>query len=224
MPGAPDIQSSQYVLIKEFRVDGPEESSHLLVLAHGAGAGMATPFMDFIAGGVAEAGIRVVRFHFPYMEESVRTGRKKPPDSGDRLRACFSEVIQHCVERERCPRDRLIIGGKSMGGRMATLIADEHRVAGVVCLGYPFHAPRRPERLRTGHLVNLRTPTLICQGERDPFGPRNRVSGFELSPAVRVHWIADGDHDLRPRKSSGRSDEQNLQEAVEAVREFILEL
>lgn len=221
MPDALDIRSANYVLIKEFRVDGPEEASHLLVLAHGAGAGMATPFMNFIAGGVAAAGIRVVRFHFPYMEESVRTGRKKPPDSSDILRACYSEIIEHCVERERCPRDRLVIGGKSMGGRMATLIADEHSVAGIVCLGYPFHAPRQPQRLRTGHLVNLRTPTLICQGERDPFGPKDEVAGFPLSPGIRIHWIADGDHDLRPRKSSGRSEEQNLQEVVEAVREFI---
>ncbi|MGH8246522.1 MAG: alpha/beta family hydrolase [Gammaproteobacteria bacterium] len=214
----------KYVLVKEFLVDGPEEASHLLVLAHGAGAGMATPFMDFIAHGVAAAAIRVVRFHFPYMEESVRTGRKKPPDGGDILRACFSEVIEHCLDRERCPRDRLVIGGKSMGGRMATLIADEHRVAGAVCLGYPFHAPRQPERLRTGHLVNLHTPTLICQGERDPFGPRDEVSGYRLSPAIRIHWIADGNHDFTPRKSSGRSEEQNLRDAAQATVEFIQQL
>ncbi|MBI2970248.1 MAG: alpha/beta fold hydrolase [Gammaproteobacteria bacterium] len=213
--------ASKYLLIKEFLVDGPAEASHVLVLAHGAGLGMASPFMEFVARGIAENGIRVVRFHFPYMEESVRSGRRKPPDGGRILRASYSEVIDHCLEQERCPRHRLVIGGKSMGGRVASMIADRHGVAGVVCLGYPFHPPRQPERLRTEHLADLRTPMLICQGERDRFGNREEVTGYRLSSAVRLHWLSDGNHELAPRKASGRSHEDNLREAVETACDFI---
>lgn len=92
------------------------------------------------------------------MEESLRTGRRRPPDGGRILRAAFAEVIEHCVETGRRPRARLVIGGKSMGGRVATMIADEHRVAGVVCLGYPFHPPKKPRLLRCAHLVDIRAP------------------------------------------------------------------
>ena len=212
------------VVIKEFQVDGPAEASHLFVFAHGAGAGMATPFMDAIALGVAAAGIRVVRFHFPYMEESVRSGRRLPPNGGRILRACFNEVIEHCVGKEGCPRNRLVIGGKSMGGRVASMIADEQQVAGIVCTGYPFHPPKQPQRLRTEHLAVLRTPMLICQGERDHFGNRSEVEDYRLSTAVRVKWLPDGDHNLAPRRSSGFTAEQNLREAAAAAAEFMLAL
>ncbi|HEY7841626.1 MAG TPA: alpha/beta family hydrolase [Gammaproteobacteria bacterium] len=213
-----------HVVIKEFLVDGPAEASHLFVFAHGAGAGMATPFMDAIAKGIAATGIRVVRFHFPYMEESVRSGRRLPPNGGRILRACFSEVIEHCVQKEGCPRSRLAVGGKSMGGRVASMIADEQQVAGVVCMGYPFHPPRQPQRLRTEHLAVMRTPVLICQGERDRFGNRAEVDGYRLSAAVRFNWLPDGDHSFTPRKSAGITAAQNLREAAAAASDFILGL
>lgn len=212
-----------HVVIKEFQVDGPAAASHLFVFAHGAGIGMASPFMDGMARAIAAAGIRVVRFHFPYMEESVRSGHRRPPDGGRVLRQCFREVIEHCVQREHCPRERLVIGGKSMGGRVASMIADEQQVAGVVCLGYPFHPPRQPLRTRIEHLSVMRTPTLICQGERDRFGHRAEVEGYRLGPAVRLLWLPDGDHDLAPRRASGRTAEQNLREAAAAAAAFILE-
>ena len=213
-----------HVVVKEFLVDGPPEASHLFVFAHGAGAGMATPFMESIAQGIAAAGIRVVRFHFPYMEESVRGGRRLPPNGGRILRACFSEVIEHCVRKEGCPRNQLVIGGKSMGGRVASMIADEQQVAGVACMGYPFHPPRQPGRLRTDHLAVLRTPMLICQGERDRFGNRAEVENYRLSPAVRLDWMPDGDHDFTPRKSSGLTPAHNLRDAAAAASAFILGL
>jgi predicted alpha/beta-hydrolase family hydrolase len=118
-------------------------------------------------------------------------------------------------------RRRLIIGGKSMGGRIASMVADDAGVRGLVCLGYPFHPPGRPEKLRTEHLAGLRTPTLIVQGTRDPFGDAEDVPGYELSPAITVHWLEDGDHSFKPRKSSGRTLEQNLEEAIDAIVAFI---
>jgi predicted alpha/beta-hydrolase family hydrolase len=119
---------------------------------------------------------------------------------------------------------RLWIGGKSMGGRIASMIADQAGVRGLVCLGYPFRPPGAAPAAaakRTAHLRDLRTPTLIVQGTRDPFGGPDDVAGYTLSPSIRVHWIEDGDHSLKPRKSSGRTEAQNLAEAVAAVAAFL---
>jgi hypothetical protein len=215
------MPSADHIVIKEFRVDGPAEAERLFVFAHGAGLGMSAPFMETIAAGIAAAGIRVVRFHFPYMEESVRSGRRLPPDGGRILRECYGEVVEHCVNREHCPRERLVIGGKSMGGRIASMIADERRVSGVLCLGYPFHPPRQPDRLRIEHLLEQRTPTLICQGERDEFGDRAEVEALALARSVRLRWITDGDHHYAPRKASGVTEQQNLAQAVGLAVDFI---
>lgn len=107
---------------------------------------------------------------------------------------------------------------------MASLIADEMQVEGLICLGYPFHPPGKPERLRTQHLSSLQTPTLICQGERDTFGRREEVVAYALSPQIRIHWLNDGDHSFKPRKASGITLEQNLTAACKAVLDFIREL
>ncbi len=193
-------------------------------MAHAAGIGMATPFMDTIARGISDAGIRVVRFHFPYMEEMLRTGHKRPPNGGKILRQCFSELIVHCIERERCPSKNILIGGKSMGATIASMVADDHKVAGVICLSYPFHPPKKPERLRIKHLKTIQTPTLICQGERDPFGKREEVRQRILSKSIKFHWIADGDHNFKPRKLSGRTLDENMEDAIRACNRFIKRL
>ncbi len=114
-----------------------------------------------------------------------------------------------------------MIGGKSMGGRIASMVADEVGARGLVCLGYPFHPPGRPVGLRTKHLEELRTPALIIQGTRDQFGQRDEVAGYKLSPRIRIVWIEDGDHSLKPRARSGRTEAQNLAEAIVAVSEFV---
>jgi predicted alpha/beta-hydrolase family hydrolase len=123
------------------------------------------------------------------------------------------------------PGAPLVIGGKSMGGRVASLIADElyaaRRIAGLVCLGYPFHPPSQPAKLRTAHLTALACPTLIVQGERDPFGPRAEVEAMRLSPAIGYHWAGDGDHDLGPRGGSGFTRKANLAAAADAVAAFV---
>jgi len=189
-------------------VDGPD-AAWTLALAHGAGQGMGSPFMQAIAQGLAAAGVRVVRFGFPYMVERSQGARQRPPDREPVLLATWREVIARLVS-DGCPRDALVIGGKSLGGRMASLLADQEQVAGLVCLGYPFHPPGRPERLRTAHLETIRTPTLICQGTRDPFGSRAEVAGYRLAPAVRLAWIEEGEHSFKPRRASGRTESQNL--------------
>jgi hypothetical protein len=115
----------------------------------------------------------------------------------------------------------LILGGKSMGGRIASMVADELGVAGLVCIGYPFHPPGRPEKLRTAHLADLATPTLILQGERDPFGLPDEVESYDLSSAIRVEWLADGDHSLKPRGSSGFTASDHLTTVARSIGDFV---
>ncbi|MGE0759921.1 MAG: alpha/beta family hydrolase [Pirellulaceae bacterium] len=170
--------------------------------------------MESIAAGLAKYGIRVVRFEFPYMAARRTIGKQRPPDREPVLRETWLNVIRSVKTK------RLCIGGKSMGGRIASLIADEAGVAGLVCLGYPFHPVGKPDQLRIEHLKSIRTPALIVQGTRDPFGSQEEVAGYSLSPAARLHWLPDGDHSFEPRKSSGRTSEQNLAEAVEVVAGF----
>ena len=212
----------------EFLVAGPADASWTVVLAHGAGQGMVSRFMGAIAEGLwvrgqGFGGLQVVRFEFPFMRSATDTGRKRPPDREPVLLASWRDVIAS-LETRGCPRQRLIVGGKSLGGRIASMIADEQAVAGLVCLGYPFHPPTHPERLRTTQLVSMKTPTLICQGERDPFGNRAEVSGYKLSPAVKLYWLRDGDHGFKPRKISGISEAENWNRAVQAVVVFIATL
>ena len=207
----------------ELLVEGPRDAGPVLILAHGAGQPSRSAFMDAIAAGLAGGGVRVVRFDFPYMAAMQRSGKRRAPDREPVLLATWREVIER-VLGGGVPRGRLLIGGKSMGGRMASLIADESGVGGLVCLGYPFHPPGKPQRLRIDHLRGLRTPALICQGTRDPFGSREEVAGYALCAGIRLVWIKDGEHSFKPRKGSGRTLEQNLAQAVSAVLAFAASL
>ena len=195
--------------------DGPKAAKWTIALAHGAGAGMETPFMDAVAAGLAKHRIRVARFEFPYMQRRRETGKNRPPDREPVLRQAWLDVVADLGT------ERLAIGGKSMGGRMASMVADEAGVARLVCLGYPFHPPGRPEKLRTEHLRDIQTPTLIIQGERDTFGKREEVAEYDLASTIRFHWLTDGDHSFKPRKASGITLEHNLDEAVEAIAAFL---
>jgi predicted alpha/beta-hydrolase family hydrolase len=200
----------------ELLTEGPVDADRTLVLAHGAGGPMDSPFLNAVAAGVASKGVRVVRFEFPYMRARRERGGRGAPDREPVLRESWHSVIGQLGGGER-----LVIGGKSLGGRIASLISDEANVEGLVCLGYPFHPPGNPDRLRTKHLAALRTPTLIVQGSRDPFGPREEVLGYDLSASIRIVWIEDGDHSWKPRARSGRTEKQNLEEALAAMGEFL---
>ena len=177
---------------------------------------MDSPFMQRVAEGVAVAGVRVIRFEFPYMQRRRETGKGGAPDPPRLLMQSFRDAIE-----EVGGGSRVVIGGKSMGGRIASMVADEAGAIGLVCLGYPFHPPGKPEKMRTAHLENLRTPTLILQGARDSFGSPEDVRGYKLSPAIRIEWIEDGDHSFKPRARSGRTEADNIRAAIASVAEFI---
>lgn len=200
----------------EFLVDGPGSAPQTLVLAHGAGAPMDSPFLAAVAAGIARGGFRVVRFEFPYMAERRATGVRRPPNSQKRLLDTWLIAL-----RELGDPKQLVIGGKSLGGRMASLIADEVGARGLVVLGYPFHPPGKLDRLRTEHLRALATPTLILQGERDAFGSREEVAHYSLSSAIEMRWIPDGDHSWAPRAASGHTEESNLAIGVGAACDFL---
>ncbi len=191
----------------------------MLALAHGAGAPMDSPFMRIIAEGVAASGIRVARFEFPYMHRRREGGRGGPPDPPRVLMQSWRDAIAELGGGER-----LVIGGKSLGGRIASMVADEAGVRGLVCLGYPFHPPGNPGKTRTQHLEKLKTPALILQGTRDTFGRPEEVAKYKLSRRIRIEWIEDGDHSFKPRASSGRTETDNLREAIDLVTKFVKSL
>ena len=169
------------------------------------------------AGALAAEGFRVARFEFGYMA-ARRNGQTKPPPKAE---AVMPEYIR-AVER-LAAKGKLLIGGKSMGGRVASMVADglhaEGKIAGLLCLGYPFHPQGKPQQLRTAHLATLKTPALIAQGTRDPFGDRHEVGAYGLSDAIEIFWLEDGDHDLKPRKAvSGFSAAQHLKSMAGAVK------
>jgi predicted alpha/beta-hydrolase family hydrolase len=199
-------------------IDGPEHASHTVVLAHGAGAGMDSEFLQAMAEGLAENGLKVVRFEFPYMIQRRETGSRRPPDRGPILQQTWLEVIA------QLKNDNLIIGGKSMGGRIASLVADEASVSGLICFGYPFHPSGKPDKLRVEHLEAIETPTLIVQGERDALGNKDDVADYNLSPNIKMHWLPDGDHSFKPRKISGRSQDENWSDAIRTAAEFVKSL
>ncbi len=196
--------------------DGDANAERTFLFAHGAGGAMDTPFMSKVARAIAAKGIRVGRFEFPYMAARREGKRKSAPDREPVLLASWREAIAQAGGA-----DSVAIGGKSLGGRMASMIAGEQRVRALLCFGYPFHPPGQPDRLRTKHLQTLSTPSLILQGERDPFGTRDDVAGYSLSPAIRIEWMTDGDHSFKPRAASGVTLETNLERAIELAAAFL---
>ncbi|MCH7370434.1 MULTISPECIES: alpha/beta fold hydrolase [Aeromonas] len=197
--------------------EGASDAPARILLAHGAGAGMEHAFLAELSRLLAGPQIEVVRFNFPYMSKRALDGKRRPPDRQPVL-------LDHWRERVReFAHPRLFVAGKSMGGRMAAEICDEMNAAGLLILGYPFHPPAKPDSWRGEVLKQVKTPTLLLQGERDTFGTRAELADFPFSPAVSVHWLTDGDHGFKPRKASGVSEQENLQQAADRMRGFIAE-
>lgn len=199
-------------------------SKYIFLFAHGAGADKNAEWMIRMNGLLVELGLDVLRFNFPYMDKRAEDGKRYPPDRQPKLLQCFAQQIEQLATNKK-----IIIGGKSMGGRMASLLMFDElvpesiksKVAGIICLGFPFHPPKKPEKYRGEHLAIMKTPTLILQGERDPFGGKSEIENFPLSKAISLKIIPDGDHNFKPRVKSGFNLESNLQLSVEHIVEFV---
>ncbi len=209
--------------------DAAQEPLALLLLAHGAGAAMDSDFMNAMAAALASQSVAVLRFEFPYMQRRRYEQRQFPPDRAPKLLSAFAARVEqaHSLAGELCGAVNeslpLWIGGKSMGGRMASMLAAEGAdIDGVVALGYPFHPVGKPEKTRIAHLPDLAVPMLICQGERDPFGKPDEVAGYGLSEQVYMHWLPVGDHDFKPLKRSGLKQQDLIQESARASAAFML--
>jgi uncharacterized protein len=189
-----------------YLIDGPDHAAHTFLFAHGAGGAMDTAFMNIVASGLAERGIRVVRFEFPYMAARRTSNKRGAPDRQPVLLDTFRQAVE-----EHGGGGKVVVGGKSMGGRMASMIADEVGARGLLVFGYPFHPPGKPAQTRTAHLEQLRTPSLILQGTRDAFGTPADVAAYTLSPAIRIEWLQGGDHSLKGK----------VPEAIEAAAGYI---
>ena len=205
--------------MSDLLLDGPSPARRVLLLAHGAGAAMDTPFMEAIAAGCSGPDLTVARFEFPYMAKRRKDGRRSPPDRMPKLEQAFRDVCQSLQEAHT-----LFIGGKSLGGRVASRISDSVGAKGLICLGFPFHPPGKPDRTRVEPLLSLQTPTLILQGTRDPFGRPEEVAGYGLPQSIHLHWMEGGDHSLQPLKRSGRTAPQLWAEAAKKIREFLSKL
>ncbi len=197
----------------DYSIDSPPRPTCRLVLAHGAGAGKDSEFMQQISALLVARGIEVVRFNFAYMQTIEQTGKRRPPEKAGVLLQHFTGLLEHL--EHQLPALPLWLGGKSMGGRMATMLVDQTSALGAVAYGYPFHPPGKPDKLRTEHLVQAGKPVHIFQGERDTFGIPDEVNHYELHSKVTLHWLEDGDHSLKPRKKSGYDYQQHLQRTAE---------
>lgn len=192
-------------------------SNGTIILAHGAGAGSGSDFMQYFQSELSTKGFEVILFDFPYMQKINEDGKRRPPDRANKLVNYYQELLNSLETT-----GPLIIGGKSMGGRIASMVLAENPKAadGLLLLGYPFHPPGKPEKLRTEHLGDISAPTLIVQGERDTFGGRALVEELDLPDTFQLHWAPDGDHSLKPRKISGLTELENRKAAIKAITAF----
>ncbi|MBY6186243.1 alpha/beta hydrolase [Marinobacter hydrocarbonoclasticus] len=202
-----------------YRLDGNPMAANLVLLAHGAGAGMDHPFMAAYAQALASDDIAVIRFEFPYMIRARAEDKRRPPDRLPRLTECYQGWIAALEGSGR----RLFLAGKSMGGRVATVCGADATAAGVIALGYPFHpvGKAEPEKWRWEPVQQCTLPLLILQGERDTFGSRAELEAHTLPDGTQLHYLADGDHSFKPRKSSGLTEQDNLDLAAQLTRTFI---
>lgn len=174
------------------------------IVAHGAGAGQQSPFMIAFAEAMANLGFDVVTFNFPYTEQ-----KRRLPDRAPVLEACYAAVIHETLRRIPSATQHLFIGGKSMGGRMATQLAAADSslpIAGLVLLGYPFHPPGKPEKRRDAHLPSVGRPMLVVQGSKDAFGTPDELRPvFDALPAATLYVVEGGDHSFKVSRAAGAS-------------------
>lgn len=198
-----------------------------LLFAHGAGAGQQSFFMRQFVTSLADRGIQVLCIDFPYMQQMQETGKRRPPPP---IAQTLAQFVEWYALLDSLFEEPLWIGGKSMGGRVATLFASQQlasepscssTVPGVVVAGYPFHPPKTPHKLRLEHWPAITCPMLILQGERDPFGRQEEVAGYALPANAQLSWLKDGDHDFKPRRVSGLTQTVLIDEATQVAASFV---
>jgi predicted alpha/beta-hydrolase family hydrolase len=196
------VSSQQTTTALVYRAATKHPAGVTLILGHGAGAGQTSDFIVSFAGGLAARGIDTITFNFLYSEQGRRL-----PDPNGRLEACWRVVIEAVRARIDPSKDRLAIGGKSMGGRIASQVAAAGiaGLAGLVFLGYPLHPPGRPDRLRAQHLSAIKAPMLFVQGSRDAFGTPDELRPIvtSLRPPADFYVVEGGDHSFKVRKGAG---------------------
>jgi predicted alpha/beta-hydrolase family hydrolase len=214
--GDEEVTSLLYVASKKQRL------GVTLILGHGAGAGQLHPFMRLFATGMAERGFDALTFNFVYMEK-----RRSVPDPKAKLELCFRSVIEAATNHKKLKGNRLAIGGKSMGGRIASQVAAQpdsaDKIAALVFLGYPLHPPGRPDKLRDAHLPEITAPMLFVQGSRDSFGTPDELRAVfkkhRLSPTL--HVVEGGDHSLKVPKTLGVPQEQVYSGVMDSISAWL---
>ncbi len=208
------MSEAQRVAIQHDQADGAVR----IVFAHGAGAGLQSDFMQFISMGLALQGIEVVRFNFPYWQQFMELGVRRPPNPMPQLKHCMKAVV-----REFADDKPLFVMGKSMGARVAFRIADEVGARAAIGLGFPFHPQGKPDRLRLDDLNNNCQQNLIIQGTRDSLGRPDEVAGYDLPANLQLEWLENGDHSLLPTKRSGLQRTGLWQSAIDRISTFVTE-
>ncbi|NRD75074.1 alpha/beta fold hydrolase [Shewanella sp. VB17] len=193
-------------------------SETVVIFTHGAGANMRSCFMERMAKGLSQSNIGVVRFNLPYMRANEIDGKRRPPDRAPKLLKDFNLHIE-AIKDKFAPK-RLFLMGKSMGGRMAAMVAEKTSVDGVICLGYPF-IPLKGGDPRLAPIELSQAPLCVIQGERDKFGGRELVESWPIMHQTQLYWLVDGDHSFVPRKSSGMTEDMNLGIAISCCIDFI---
>ena len=187
-----------------------------IILGHGAGANQLHGFMRLFANGLSGRGFDVMTFNFVYMEHG-----KGAPDKKAKLESCYMAVIREAVKHKKLKGNRLLIGGKSMGGRIASQVAAENpeNVDGLVFLGYPLHPPGQPDKLRTEHWEKIKCPMLFLQGTRDPFGSPDEIKPFvkKFKLQAKMYPIETGDHSFKVQKSAGVTQDAVYEKAMDEI-------
>jgi len=197
-----------------------DRASVSIILAHGAGANQSSGFMRLFASGLSERGFDVVTFNFLYAEKG-----RKLPDPGSRLESCYRAVIDAVLEHKKLKGNWLVIGGKSMGGRIASQVAaaQPENIDGLVFLGYPLHPPGRPDKMRSEHLPKIKAPMLFVQGSRDAFGRQEEIQSLikKLKLLAQLHAIEGGDHSFKVPKSAGVAQQDIYTNAMDVIADWL---
>lgn len=195
-----------------------DNAKALIVFAHGAGADKSSDFMDEMTTLLNDQKFNVLRFNFNYMDKRILENKRYPPERMPKLLSCFEAIIENL--NTHLP---VFLAGKSMGGRVAATISvkPENRFLGVICLGYPFHPQKKPEKLRLEPLQETLSPILIVQGERDALGNKSEIASYDISDNCQVTFLPDGDHNLKPRVKSGFTHQQHLQTTALEIKKFV---